>query len=88
MTKVTDVIRAAALTNAKHTPRREPVGRKPRTSQPTSRGRQKVRERSLYDRYPRSLAALETTRRLSRIKQVGSSIGDLHTLHTFSFQYP
>src|SRR5215216_4119879 len=38
-----------------------------------SYGRQEVRERSLYDRHPRSLAALETTELLSRVKQVGSS---------------
>src|SRR5215211_926516 len=38
-----------------------------------SYGRQEVRERSLYDRHPKSLAALETTKLLSRVKQVGSS---------------
>src|SRR5215218_1895284 len=38
-----------------------------------SYGRQEVRERSLYDRHPRSLATLETTELLSRVKQVGSS---------------
>ena len=38
-------------------PPRAPAGRKPRTSQPTLCGRQEVRERSLYNRYPRSLAA-------------------------------
>jgi hypothetical protein len=48
------------------------AGREPRTSQPTSCGRQEVRERSL-DRHPRSLAALETTKLLLGVKQVGSS---------------
>src|SRR5215216_6939762 len=52
---------------------RAPAGRKPRTSQPTLCGRQEVRERSLCNRYPRSLAALETTELLTRVKQVGSS---------------
>ena len=36
-----------AHTSFEFTPRRAPVGRKPRTSQPTSSGRQEVRERSL-----------------------------------------
>ena len=35
-------------------------------------GRQEVAERSLYDRYPRSLATLETTELPARVKQVGS----------------
>src|SRR5215204_3048724 len=38
-----------------------------------SYGRQEVHERSLYNRRPRSLAALETTELLTRVKQVGSS---------------
>ena len=37
-------------------------------------GRQEVSERSLCNRYPRSLAALETTELLPRVKQVGSSL--------------
>ena len=36
-------------------------------------GRQEVRERSLHNRYPRSLAALETPKLLAGVKQVGSS---------------
>ena len=51
-----------------------PAGRKPRTGQPIFHGRQEVRERSLCNRYPRSLAALETTKLLSGVKQVGSSL--------------
>ena len=38
-----------------------------------SYGRQEVRERSLCNRRPRSLAALETTELLLEVKQVGSS---------------
>jgi hypothetical protein len=41
---------------------RAPAGGKPREQANPFYGRQEVRERSLYDRYPRSLAALETTR--------------------------
>jgi hypothetical protein len=48
------------------------AARKPRTSQPISYGRQEVGERSLCNRYPRSLAALETTELLTEVKQVGS----------------
>src|SRR5829696_8849228 len=40
-------------------PPRAPAGRKPRTSQPISDGRQEVGERSLCNRYPRSLAAAD-----------------------------
>jgi hypothetical protein len=39
-----------------------------------SYGRQEVRERSLHNRHPKSLEALETTKLLSRVKQVGSSL--------------
>jgi Integral membrane protein TerC family len=42
-----------------------------------SYGRQEVRERSLCNRRPGSLAALETTRLLLGVKQVGSSLARL-----------
>jgi hypothetical protein len=40
-------VRGAHIPLLSHFARRAPAGRKPRTSQPTSRGRQEVRERSL-----------------------------------------
>jgi hypothetical protein len=51
---------------------RTPVGRRPRTSQPFSYGRQDVGERSLYNRRPRSLAAADHRAPDPRVKQVGS----------------